>query len=509
MTTTRRRKLHAGVTSARGASWGRAGDVYSAPMSLPRRTERPRALRAPGLLTAVLALATAAGADPLPPGIAQRLATHHIPPDAVSIVVRDADTGETLLAHNPDVARSPASTLKVITTYAALDGLGPNYVWKTRALATGPVVAGHLRGDLVLQGGGDPYLTGERWERFARELRYLGIARVDGDVIVDDTLYAADAASRDDFDGRGFETYNVLPNALLVNLQTVEFRLVPGQGRIDVLPDPPLDNFQVINRVQALTGACRSGTHGLHVSDETPTQITIEGKVSVRCPAASLRRAVLTAPEFAYDTFLANFRAAGGSVAGHLKIGPAPAAARPLLAFESLTLGEIIRLVNKFSNNPMARGLLLTLAAERGAVPATVARGDAVVAQWLAERELGCPELVLDNGSGLSRDARVSAQCMTDVLRSAWKSRYAAEFAASLPLGGEDGTLRHRFLDTRGDARIRMKTGHLKNVAALAGWVGGASGRALIVAVFVNHTDVEYASGDALIDSVVRWALER
>jgi len=448
-------------------------------------------------------------ADPLPPPVLQSLATQRIPPTALSIVVRDIGSGETLLAVNPAAARSPASTIKVLTTYAALDELGPNYVWQTRALATGPVVDGHVRGDLVLRGGGDPFMTTERWERFARELRFRGITHIDGDVVVDDTLFEAQTADPDDFDGKGYKTYNVLPDALLVNLQTVEFRLVPDKKGIAVVMDPAPDNLRVINKIHALHTACRSGAHALQFTEESQTQITIEGPLSVHCEGVSLRRAVLRGPEFAYGTFVTNFRDSGGTIAGHLRIGATPPSAHLLVSYESLTLAEIIRLINKFSNNPMARSLLLTLAAERGGAPGTLTKGAAAMADWMTRREITCPDLVLDNGSGLSRVAQISAECMTQVLTSAWKSRYFPEFAASLPLGGEDGTLKHRFSDTRGAARVRMKTGHLKDVAALAGWVTTASGRTLAVTVFVNHPGAEYGDGDKVIDAVVHWALER
>ena len=457
----------------------------------------------------VLAAGRANGAEPLPAPVLQTLAAQRIPPTALSIVVRDVASGETVLAVNGATPRSPASTIKVVTTYAALDELGPNYVWQTRALGTGPIVDGHLRGDLVLKGGGDPFMTTERWERFARELRFRGVTHVDGDVIVDNTMFEAQTADPDDFDGKGYKTYNVLPDALLVNLQTVDFRLVPDKGRIAIVMDPEPDNFRVVNKIRPLQTACRSGAHALHFEDESQTQITLEGALSVHCESVSLRRAVMKGPEFAYGTFVTNFRELGGSVAGHLKVAPAPAAAHTLLSYESLTLAEIIRLINKFSNNPMARGLLLTLAYERGGAPGSVAKGAAAITDWMTRREITCPDLVLDNGSGLSRTARISAECMTEVLRSAAKSRYYPEFAASLPLGGEDGTLKRRFNETRGEARVRMKTGHLKDVAALAGWVTTTSGRTLAVSVFVNHPDAEYGPGDKVIDAIVHWAMER
>lgn len=455
--------------------------------------------------------ATESPAQPpaIPVPVAAALAQTHIPAGALSAVVRDIHSGETLLAVNAEVARSPASTIKVVTTFGALDELGPNYVWTTRAYATGPIVAGHLKGDLVLRGGGDPFMSAERWERFAREVRLRGITHVDGDVVIDETLFEAQDADPDDFDGKGYRTYNVLPAALLVNLQTVEFHVVPEQGHLAVIADPAPANFTITNHLKPLQTGCRSGAHALRFEDESPTGITIAGAMSLRCEGVSLRRAVMKAPDFAYGTFVDNFRRLGGFIGGHLRLAPTPADARLLFAYESLTLGEVIRLVNKFSINPMARGLLLSLAAEKGGAPGTLAKGAAAVSDWLGKRGIAdCADLVIDNGSGLSRTSKISAACMNNILIAAARSRYFPELAASLPLGGEDGTLKHRFRETKGAARVRMKTGHLRDVAALTGFASTDGGRTLAISIMINHTAAEYGDGDRVIDALVRWAMD-
>ena len=458
-------------------------------------------------------LAAAAVAQPpvpIPAPVAQALAQTHIPSGAVSAVVRDVQSGETLFSLNAQTPRSPASTIKLVTTYAALDELGANYVWTTRAYATGPVVAGHVKGDLVLRGGGDPFMSADRWERFAREVRLRGITHIDGDVIIDDSVFEAQTADPDDFDGKGYRTYNVLPAALLVNLQTIEFHVVPEQGHLAIIADPAPANYKITNRVKPLQTGCRSGAHALRFEDETPTGITIAGAMSVRCEGVSLRRAVMRAPDFAFGTFVENFRRLGGTANGQLRVAPTPADARLLFAYESLTLGEVIRLVNKFSINPMARALLLTLAFEKGGVPGTLAKGSTAISDWLGKRGIAdCTELAIDNGSGLSRTSKISAACMNDILMSAARSRYFPELAASLPLGGEDGTLRHRFRETKGAARVRMKTGHLRDVAALAGFANTDAGRPLAISIMINHTAAEYGDGDRVIDALVRWAMER
>jgi serine-type D-Ala-D-Ala carboxypeptidase/endopeptidase (penicillin-binding protein 4) len=452
-----------------------------------------------------------AAAEPLPPRLQQILKAQGVAPEEVSIVVRDALTGESHLDLNGRVPRSPASTIKVLTTYAALDELGPAYTWKTRAYATGPIVDGRLRGDLVIQGGGDPFMTAERWWRFARELRNTGLRAVDGDVVLDRTLYAPQAADPDEFDGRGYRTYNVLPDPLLVNLQSVEFHFVPNGGRVDVIVDPEPANFRLVNSLQVTSEGCRGGLRGVTFTsfENDPGRVAIGGRLSSRCPPLSVRRVVMQPATYAYGTFATNWKQLGGEVKGGMRLAPRPVDAKLLLEYQSLTLGEVVRLVNKHSSNAMARTLVLTLGLERRGAPATVANGEQAMQAWLARRGLDFPELVIDNGSGLSRLTRMSADSMARMLGSAYQSHYYPELAASMPLGGLDGTLRNRFADYAEPGRIRLKTGQLNGVSAVGGWVTSRSNRPLTVVVIVNRPGAQYGSGQAVIDTVVRWALDR
>ncbi|HUO79020.1 MAG TPA: D-alanyl-D-alanine carboxypeptidase/D-alanyl-D-alanine-endopeptidase [Steroidobacteraceae bacterium] len=470
----------------------------------------PRRALAAILASAAAALAAGAGAAPLPARIEQVLHSEALPASAVSIVVRDALSGESYLELNAREPRSPASTIKVLTTFAALDQLGPAYHWTTRAFGTGPVADGRLLGDLVLRGGGDPYLTAERWWRFARELRNTGLKRIDGDIVIDRTLYALQEPEADEFDGRGDRVYNVLPDALLVNFQAVEFHFVPEASRVRVIVDPEPANLRLSTSIRAADGACDEGLKSVTFTtyEDEPDRLALTGRLSRHCPPSVARRAIMRAPDFAYGTFVTAWREQGGEFAGRLRLDSRPDGARPLAEFESLSLAEVVRLLNKYSNNTMARMLVLTLAWERYGAPATVANGERALAEWLARQGLAFPELVIDNGSGLSRRTRIAADSMARVLAAAYRSRYFPELAASLPLGGQDGTLKRRFADLAGEGRVRLKTGHLSGVGAVAGWVTSRSGRPLAVVVIVNHPGAEF-SAQPVIDTIVRWALDR
>jgi D-alanyl-D-alanine carboxypeptidase/D-alanyl-D-alanine-endopeptidase (penicillin-binding protein 4) len=414
---------------------------------------------------------------------------------------------------NADLPRTPASVMKLLPTYAALDLLGPAYTWRTRAYAEGKLSGGVLKGNLYLQGGGDPLMTIERWWRFVTDLRQTGLKVIEGDVIIDDTLFAPPTEDPGDFDGRPHRTYNVLPNALLVNLQSSEFIVRPADDAqsVEVAVDPFPANLRVENRIRPVTGRCagRNRTFNIQHPDDDPMRVVVSGTVSVLCPQQAVRRVVLTPAGFAYGTFRQLWEQQGGTIKGGLQRAPVPPTARELTSQESLTLAEIIRVTNKFSSNVMARTLVLTLDAEKGDRPATPAGGEAVINDWLKSKGLAFPELVISNGSGLSREARISGDSLAKVLQSAWKSRFAPEFLATLPLGGLDGTLRKRFERVPDPSRVRMKTGTLNGVSSIAGYVTGDSGRTYVVVIMVNNRGAQYGAGDKIQASVIDWVLGR
>jgi serine-type D-Ala-D-Ala carboxypeptidase/endopeptidase (penicillin-binding protein 4) len=436
-----------------------------------------------------------------------------VPDEAVTVVVRDAVSGESLIEMNPATPRIPASVMKILPTFAALDILGPAYTWKTRAYADGPIAKGVLKGNLYLKGGGDPEMSIERWWRFVSDLRQSGLRTIEGDIVIDDTLFAPIEEKPGDFDGRPYRTYNVLPNALLVNLQSSEIIVRPSEDglAIDVAVDPFPANLKVENKIRPVDARCSGRNRNFSISHPSgePLKLVVSGTVSINCRPLTLRQVIMGPADFAYGTFRQLWEQQGGVIKGGMRRAPTPNDASQLLSQESLALAEIIRVTNKFSSNARARALVLTLAAEKGTVPATVAAGEGVIMDWLRTRGLDFPELVIDNGSGLSRDARISGGSLATVLQTAWKSRFAPEFLATLPLGGLDGTLRKRFGRLKDPSRVRMKTGTLNGASSIAGYVTGESGRTYVVVIMVNSSGVQNGSGDAIQGSVIDWVLQQ
>lgn len=444
----------------------------------------------------------------VPAPVAHTLAVGRIAPRMASFAVLDVDSGRVIASLNAETPRSPASTMKLVTTFASLDLLGPAYTWHTDALIHGALEGGILKGDLVLKGGGDPYMTLERWWSFVHALRAKGLNEIHGDIVIDDTAFALPAEDPGAFDGRPNRSYNVEPDALMVNFQSVEFRMAPNATTrsIDIVATPAPVNLAIDNRIGFMVGRCSGAAARVdfEVSAAQWDRAVFSGDLSGECLERTITRVVLKAPSYAFGTFVELWRESGGEFNGVMRIEATPPDAQPLLSFESLSLGEVIRLTNKYSNNLMARHLFLTIGEDRYGVPATPDKGARAIADWSRERGLPLAELVIDNGSGLSRTERISALDMATMLRTAYHSRWAPEFIASLPLAGIDGTLRSRMRNTAAGS-VRLKTGHLDGVTAVAGYVTGASGKTYVLVSFINDERSDYGAGEPVHGALVDW----
>lgn len=469
----------------------------------------PRLLCCSLLVLLWFATPGAEGAESLPPRVVATLKNHQLDGGGLSVFVQAVDATEPLLSFNADVLRSPASIIKVLTSYAGLDLLGPAYTWHTEVWVTGTVRNRRLEGDLILRGGGDPSLTTERFWTMLREIRALGIVEIAGDLVIDDSLFAPNSERPGDFDRQPYRAYSVLPNAMLVNYNIVEFRVRRVGRDVVVHADPPLHEFEVENRIGSRQGSCGGFQRG--VAFALPQGLegrkaVLSGQFPSSCNDYTLWRAALEAPQYTDALFRSLWQHLGGRIDGGLRLEPVPEDARQILAFPSRPLAEQLRVINKWSNNVMTRHLFLTLGVERHGPPGTPEKGREVVESWLEERGLAVPGLFIDNGAGLSRRTRITAAALGRVLLDAWRHPYMPDLVASMPIAAVDGTLRNRY---RGElsGRMHLKTGRLDDVSAIAGIVTSSSGRRHVVVVIMNEENAHRGSGEAVQEMLLKWVL--
>ena len=448
----------------------------------------------------------------LPLAVQESLNLRKAPAESLSIYVENLDTGKPLLTWNADVPRNPASVVKLLTTLVALDVLGPSYTWKTEIYVVGDLNGGVLNGDLLIKGYGDPWLVTERVWQMLRELRQRGISRITGDLLIDDSYFDVPYHDPGKFDREPLRAYNVAPNALLMNFKVVRYHFQPnpGSATVDIRVDPPLQNLRVDNQLRIVPGRCRGYQRGITITpNHAVDHMIMSGEFPSGCISFELGRTALSHNQFAYGLFKNIWEESGGEFSGSYWNVIKPDHAEPFLVFDSWPLADVISKVNKHSNNVMARQLLFTLGAEKFAVPGTEEGGRQVVEEWLKERQLNRAELKLDNGSGLSRNSRISAEILGEILRYAWQSPFMPEFLSSLSLSGLDGTMARRFRDDPLTGKAHIKTGRLDDVTAIAGYLQARSGNRYAVVALQNYTDIHRGPGEEVQTALLRWLYEQ
>ena len=456
------------------------------------------------LLAALVLTFTAAGAaaQGLPAEVDAALARAKLPRDALSVLVVEADSKATpRVSHRAGVAVNPASVAKLVTTYVALDQLGPAFTWSTPVFVDGPVQAGALAGNVYIQGQGDPKLVVERLWLLLRRLQGLGIQQIQGDIVLDRSAFEAVAQDPGAFDGEPLRPYNAAPDALLLNFKSVVMTFVPDRnGRALIQYEPPLAGVQTAASVAAVSGDCGDWRAGLKADFGDPNRIRFAGSYPSACGERAWPVAYADPKSYAARAVAGLWSEMGGKLTGQVRDGKVPAGLRPTFTVQSPALAEIVRDINKYSNNVMAQQLFLTLSLQASGV-GTQEGSRELVRAWWRERIGGEPP-ASDNGSGLSRDERITAQQLARLLQLAWASPLMPELMSSLPVAGADGTLKH--MRGRSAGLAHLKTGSLRDVAAVAGYVHGASGRRYVLVAIVNHANA--AAARPAIDALVDWA---
>lgn len=448
----------------------------------------------------------------MPAEVARAWAKTGLPQSAMSMVIEEVQ-GERLAGVNAAEFKNPASVMKLVTTWAALSELGPEYVWQTAFLIDKNATvsdAGVLSGPVYLRPTGDPVIMLEDLWRLMRELRLRGIRQIN-DIVVDRSAFGEVAIDPAEFDGKGDRPYNASPDVLMIGFGAVRLVFTPDlqAKRWRAFVDPPIPGIEIDSDIKYQDGSCRRGPRvgAQTVNAADGVRFRVSGEAYGACGEFDFYRLAFDQQAFAARALKTMWGELGGTMTGTVKNGQIPSDAVPVAAHQSPPLAEVIRLVNKRSNNVMTRVLMLTLGAEAGQRPATVAGSAEVVKQILTNQGIELGQTVVDNGSGLSRNSRISADVMADMLQHAWRSPAMPEYVSSMAILGVDGTLKRRLRgdDARGYAN--MKTGALKDARAIAGYVLSKSGKRYVFVSLVNHPQA-YKARD-FENAVMAWLNDR
>nr|WP_296898039.1 D-alanyl-D-alanine carboxypeptidase/D-alanyl-D-alanine-endopeptidase [Thiohalocapsa sp.] len=557
--------MPAHAPSLGGAAGGGCALLWP-PLSAQQAPAQPLVDAAPTATSTPAAAAAPHGG--LPQAVAALLPELTLEPSQVSAYVRRVDAERPLLAVDAEHPRVPASTIKLVTSIAALDLLGPEYRWHTEVLIEGDVIAGTLEGDLSIKGYGDPFLGTESFAALIRAVRAKGIRHIAGDVIFDNSHLVAPTAARGDFDGAAQRSYNALPAALSLNRQVTDIVLYNDhvRGGVGVYTDPPLSYLDIDNDAQVVQAPCRGRYHRLSVrfstaggtdeappaggadtsqtgapgagdiappepapaetpvlptpADETPTaaggtpaapRLTISGNFASECTDERIPRLLLSPEQHVAAAFDALWREAGGTIRGGLLAAAAPANAEVFHRTDSEPLHALLRRVNKWSDNLMARMIFLTLGTAHAGPPGSEEKARTAFDAWLTERGFSFPGLVIDNGSGLSRQTRIAAASLGELLTWAYHQPWMPELMGSMAIMGVDGTLANRMQSEPIAGRAHMKTGTVRDASCIAGYVLDPDGQRWVVVVLVNALPGQRLAawhGHAVHHALLRWLFD-
>ena len=445
----------------------------------------------------------------LPAPVQAALDAVHIPASALSMAVVPLENNGDAAYWNADVPVNPASTMKLLTTFSALETLGPAFSWTTEAYSEAAPQKGQLAGNLYIKGSGDPKLTIERLWMLLRDVRASGVKSIAGDIVLDrSALLIPERTSFADDGNDPARAYLVGPDASLANFHAFRFRAYTDQRGARVAVDPPVPQLDVESGIRVAANAACSGNNLQFTAspgNNGGVRVRVTGALPPDC-VADKYQSYLDSPLYTASLVRYLWKETGGEIAGNWRLGQVPGGAVKLAQSQSPDLVNAIRDINKYSNNLMARQLFLTVGAQ------TRQAGDAddiqpavrTVHQVISNHGGDWRELQLENGSGLSREEQISVRHMAQLLQWAWQSPYAPEYISSLPIAAVDGTMKKRLRNTSIAGAAHIKTGTLKNVRAAAGFVRAPDGRMLAVVIILNHPQAERAM--AVIDSALAWA---
>lgn len=445
----------------------------------------------------------------LPSGIEEQIKKSGISKKDISIYIKEVDVGSRVIASlNADTTRTPASVIKVLATYAAVLKLGFDYRWPTQFYTTGSLQNGVLRGDLLVKGFGDPTLASKDLESIVATIKAKGIQKITGNIVIDRNYFDVGSKDNSGFDQHTFSPYNAMPDAMMFNERVSTICVTPNKN--DVYKKTVDESYKIRNNLQHVNKPCRGKYSWPAVKidkSKVVPEVLLQGKISKQCGKRDICKVITKPYKSFYYAFKDALKRSDVEVAGTMRLSKISPNANILFIHYSESLEKIVSKTAKESNNLYARHLLLDLGAKVYGAPATADKGRKAVEYILKSKgALSRGALKIDNGSGLSRSAKMSAKMLADMYDNAY-GRYGQRWMDTLSIAGVDGTIQKRFRGTVVKNRAWMKTGTLKRVKNIGGYVKARSGKLYTVVVLINSPKAKYR-GTKLQNEIMEWLVQ-
>jgi len=445
----------------------------------------------------------------LPHGVEDAIRHSGLPKKDISLIIKEAgNSTDTLAKLNESAVRKPASVIKVLTLYAALLEFGFDHRWRTEFYRNGPIRNGVLEGDLIIKGYGDPTLSSRDLPQIAKALHAKGISKITGHIVIDRSYFRVGAENSSHFDEHPYSPYNAMPDAMMYDERVSIICINPKSGKITKKGAD--GSYKVIDQLKKVNQPCR-GKYSWVGAKVDPASINpkviLRGKISKQCGERKICK-VVTKPYLSFYYALKEaLRDEGIEAKGTMRLQKLPQNAVPLTVHFSKPFEEILAKTAKKSNNLYARHFLLYLGAKRYGAPATLEKGRRAIVEILREHgAIGNDILMIDNGSGLSRKAKLNAEILSDMLDHAYE-RYAERWMDILSVAGVDGTIKKRFRGTVVKNRAWMKTGTLNRVKNIAGYVKNKHGKLYTVVILVNTNKGRWKASQ-LQNEIITWLVK-
>jgi len=441
----------------------------------------------------------------LPAKIESFITKSTIPKKDISLYIKSLNDDSVIASLNPHISRLPASVMKLFTTYSVVRKLGFDYKIPTDFYIKGTISSGVLDGDLIIKAYGDPIYKSKDLDEIIKVLQSKNIRKITGNIIIDRSYFKVSNKNNSGFDEHKYSPYNAMPDAMMFNQRVSTICVVPNKNKAYAKGDDK--SIIIHNELKKVNKSCRGKySWPYHKIDDssTPTHIWLKGKISKRCGKRELRE-VVTKPYLSlYYELKSKFREANIEYSGNLKLSRVPKGAKFLYRHHSSTLEKIVSITAKKSNNLFARQLMLILGAKVYGPPTTLQKGEDAIKQILRANHINFADFLhIDNGCGLSRSSRVDAMSLTHLLEVAYK-QYGKRWMKTLSIAGVDGTIKRRFRGSVAQNRAWMKTGTLKRVKNIAGYVKAKDGKLYSVVILVNTRRGNFRAS-ALQNNIIKW----